>query len=178
MATVQSSYTEKHNKAYAGLIADTTTCDVDSFLVDDDAGIGFGLAVRRGAGGTTVSTEKKALAYDANNEDDDGSDFIGVSVLDKTLQPSQEDRYVRGDIASVLWRGDIWVVIEGNVTQTSIVSFNPRNGKFSARPKSSVDGAEQVELAGCRWLNAVNASAGANSIAILRVPAHVVASNA
>ena len=42
MGITQSTYTERIGKAYNGQIANTHTCDADTFIVDDAGGIGWG----------------------------------------------------------------------------------------------------------------------------------------
>ena len=109
MATIQTTILEDHAAGQPGLVANTTTRDVDSRRVEGStARIAFGVAVSQG-------TEYDQIVQGAT----DGS-IAGISVLDKTLRPSQEDNYVEGDVASVLWRGDIWVEVSDQGTGDSV----------------------------------------------------------
>ena len=166
MATIQSTYTEDHQQAYAGMIASTSTCDVDSFVYTVNDNVAFGRAMR--ATSTDVSGSPGCAGYTADDQDNDGSEYIGIGVIDRTLQPTQNDQYGRGDVVSVAIRGDVWVSVEAAVTAGGAVSFNPHNGQFSSKAASATDGSEQVVLSDYRWLTSQST---ANGLAILRMGA-------
>ena len=91
-----------------------STCDVDSFRFEGDADGKFGYAVRRG----TAQDQCQAGADFVKN-------FLGVLVMDKTLQPSQDDEFQQGDVASVLYRGVIWVPVRNAVPGTHRIQRPP-----------------------------------------------------
>ena len=123
MATLQSTYLEDHANGAAGLIANFVTSDVDSRRVETDR-IPFGVATRRG-----TAYDQVRLGISANA-------FAGISVIDSTLQPVQDDTYVEGDVASILWRGDVWVELQdagGNDSATigAIAYADPTTGQLT-----------------------------------------------
>ena len=138
MSVVQDKYREDHIAGQAGQLASTTTCDVDSFLVSgtrntmtglapDTAKIPFGVAVSRSeSGGNMV-----AKGYVAQL-------FLGISVKDETLQPRQEDMYEPGDVASVMWRGDIYVPVASPVTYGDNVVVATSTGALSSADDGSI----------------------------------------
>ena len=166
MATIQSTYTEDHSEAYAGMIANTSTCDVDSYVYTGDASIAFGRAMRST---TAVQGTPGCSGYTDYTSDADASDFIGVNVIDRTLQPSQDDQYSKGDVVSVMWRGDVWVSVASAVTAGGRVSFVVGTGQFGGAAKSATTGAEIAEITnGYRWLTAQSTVGG---LALLRIAA-------
>ena len=150
MAVVQSAYAEDHAKAVAGMIANTTTCDVDSMRIEGTSttAIDFGVAVQQGT------------AYDQAEAGIATATFRGVTVLDKTLNPGQNDTYVVGDIASILYRGDIWVEVEAAVTVGANVTADTTTGQLSTAAVSN----SQILIAGATWVTA----AAADGLAIVR----------
>ena len=159
MAVVQQagSYNERHAQAVAGMIADTNSCKVDSMRVQGDPAtrIPFGRAVQIGA------------TYDEAQAGVDDATFRGVTVLDKTLNPNQDDNYVLGDVASVIYEGDIWVQVEEAVAVGDNASARADNGQFSTRAAAAAGGGrpKQVAIKDAIFVTA----AGAGEIAILRL---------
>ena len=120
MAILQSTYSDDHRAAVAGMIANPATCDIDSRVVKGTTPIPFGVGVQQG----TVYNE--VIAGVAAHK------FVGISVLDSTLQPIQGDEYVAGDVMSVMYRGDIWVAVENPVLVGDNVKADPVSGKLSS----------------------------------------------
>ena len=129
MATVQSTYQETHDVAVAGMMADVHTCDVDSYEFegdDSDSQVGrFGYAVRLGTGAGKCKMPITGTPRMAPE------DFVGILVMDRTLNADQNDRYNAGDVASVLVRGTIWVEVDAAVAIGDLVTINPLSGQFS-----------------------------------------------
>ena len=143
MPQVQTSYTERHVNAYAGMIANPQTCDLDSGEWEDatagNTNTGkFGYACQQGTAATEV---KSGIA---------AGTFRGILVIDKTLQPVQDDEYTEGDVASVLWRGDVWVPVESAVVVGGDVTVKATTGQLS----SAAAAAGQILIAGARWMTA------------------------
>ena len=120
MAILQRAYTQRIEKAYAGLVANMNTCDVDSCRVQGSTDIPFGVAVRQGTAGDQIQ------AGTADNA------VRGITVRDMTLNPDQDDMFTLGDIAGVLWRGDIWVETQSQVAAGNNVSAHSTTGKLSS----------------------------------------------
>ena len=120
MAILQSTYSDDHRAAVAGMIANPATCDIDSRVVKGTTPIPFGVGVQQG------TAYNEVIAGVAAHK------FVGISVLDSTLQPIQEDEYVAGDVMSVMYRGDIWVEVENPVLVGDNVKADPVSGKLSS----------------------------------------------
>lgn len=145
MSVVQSTYANNIAKGLPGMPATETGWDIDTRNVETVAGIGFGLAVSQGAadrgviiGGTTAG-------------------FRGVTVRDVTLQSSQADKYLDGQEAGVMVRGDIWVTAVAAVVAGGAVIFDGATGAFGVAAGETITKA--------RWMT----SAGAGGLAILRL---------
>ena len=149
MATLQTTYNERITNASAGEIANTVTCDVDSYICETAAGIGFGLAVQQG-----TAANECALGVAANT-------FIGITVKDPTRGPEDDDEYDQGSHVNVLYRGDIWVEVTHAVTVGGDVTAATTTGGLS----SEAAGATQIAISGARWMTA----AAANGLAIVRL---------
>ena len=97
MAVVQNAYSERTGTARIGQVANTQTCDVDSYLVKETAGIPYGRAVRLGADYNEV------LIGVANNN------FVGIAVKDITRGPEEDNGFDVNTHLGAMWRGDVWV---------------------------------------------------------------------
>lgn len=150
MAIVQSTYSENQAAAYAGMIADMSTADVDSRNCETAAGIGFGLAVGQGSADKGVVLGASGAAV-----------FVGISVRDITLVNDVGDEYQENDIVGVLTRGDIWVTAGGQVAPGNDVTFASTTGVLSSTGTSG----SQFAIAGARWMT----SAGSGELAIVRL---------
>jgi hypothetical protein len=116
MSAVQTTYSERIEKGYAGQIADETNCNVDSKTVETVAGIGFGLAVTKGTADNGV-VQGGAVAG-----------FVGVTVRDPSLLASDTDIYPRYANAGVLSEGDIWVTTKNIVVGGGAVYYDSSTG--------------------------------------------------
>jgi len=103
MPTVQSTYSDNIPVGYAGAIANQEPRDLISRNVEDEAGIAFGLAVMQG-------TEDRDCVVS------DGSDFLGVTVRDQSVDPSAPNLFAELSEARIMTRGVIWVANSGGVS--------------------------------------------------------------
>lgn len=134
---IQTTYSENIDAARAGLVAGCDF-DVESGIVEDAAGIGFGLAVAQGTadkgitvGGTTTT-------------------FRGVSVRDVTAG-AEQDKNTQYQNIGVLVRGEIWVSPSGTVNANDAVYFTAATGRFSATSGGN------VLVKGARWMDSASA---------------------
>lgn len=166
MSVTQSAYSERIRPARAGEIANTQTCDIDTYIADEANGIGFGLATRFVVNTSADRDDRRHVrlglaapsgpAFNAAN-------FAGVSVKDITRDGRDGDEYKDGANAAILWRGDIWVQVDGDVDVDDIVTVNVTNGEFGARAAA----ATHALIPRARWIT----KASDNELAILRVGA-------
>lgn len=140
MAVVQSTYGERIPAAVAGMIADMSSWDADSRVVETAAGIGFGIACSQG-----VADRGVVIGSSAANK------FVGVSVRDVTLMPTATvvDKYPQYSIAALLYRGDIWATVGADVVAGQDVTFVSTTGVLSS---TGADGTH-FTIAGARWLD-------------------------
>ena len=146
MAVVQSTYNETHAVAVAGMLHGAKH-RVDTRTTEGAAGIGFGLACKKGTGDYNAT-----LGIAAN-------DFVGISVKDPTLIPRDEDKYTAGVPMAVVTDGDIWVTAEAAVADGDNVSANATTGALSTA------GGANITVPGARWMT----SAAAGGLAIVRL---------
>ena len=99
MPATQTTYNTSLTPGVPGLVANMETANSISRLVEDVAGIGFGVAVFQGTGDLGITAAP-------------GTMFRGVTVQDKTLLASQGqpvDVYPQKATAAVHEKGTIWV---------------------------------------------------------------------
>ena len=145
------TYTEKQGVGYAGFIPDGSSYEADSRTLEGaNASVGFGLAVAQGTGERGV-----ILASSAANQ------FVGVTVADNRLPPSQEDKYATADTVTVLYRGRIMVQVDGAVAAGNDVTYHKTTGELG----TTAVGANHYAIAGARWLT----TAADNGLAIVQL---------
>jgi len=149
MATVQSTYSENIAAAVAGMPADADY-HADTRVCETAAGIGFGLAVGQG---TSAKEGKLDAAAD--------TDFVGVTIRDKTLVNDSEDLYEQYENMAVMTRGDIWVTTGASVSAGDDVTYVKSTGVLSSAAASGT----QFAITGARWMT----TAGSGALAILRL---------
>ena len=110
MPTVQSTYADTISAGYAGAIVNTEPRVLISRTVEDAAGIAFGLAVMQGTAdhGVVVS---------------DGSEFLGVTVRDQSVDPANPSIFAEDDTAVIMTKGVIWIANSGGVTAGDTVEM-------------------------------------------------------
>lgn len=112
----QTSYTERHAAAYAGMIASTIPNVLVSVNVEEAAGIAFGAVVVKG------TADRDGKVPDANGE----NNFIGIAVREVSTRytvAADADKFPRYTEARVMTKGDIYVVAGENVTAGEDVFF-------------------------------------------------------
>lgn len=113
MAVVQSTYGENIRAAVAGLVANMETANSISRIVEDAAGIGFGVAVFQGTADNGVT---------ATPADDT---FVGITIRDVTREPTDSDTYPETATAGVLTMGVVWVEAGATVAAGEAVYVTP-----------------------------------------------------
>lgn len=103
MGTVQSTYADTIPVGYAGGLANEEPKTLISRNVEDSGGLAFGLAVMQG-------TEDKGCVVC------DGSDFLGVTVRDQSVDPSDPNAFEYNTEARIITEGVIWVANSGGVS--------------------------------------------------------------
>lgn len=150
---VQTTYQQYINFAQNGMPATMHGWDVDSRVFEDESvgqvGIGFGLGVCQGA-------NDKGFRMGIMS----GREFVGVTRADSTLPniaTGFTDVYANGDTAPIQVRGDIWVVVYGNVTPATAVIVDAATGRFALTGGTAVSNA--------RWMT----TATTGNLAVLRL---------
>lgn len=121
-----------------------------------------------GRDSVTVIRSAHTRAAHAVNADvylEDEIDFQGIAVLDKTLEPGQDDQYVEGDVASILNRGDIWVQVEAAVTPDTPPTVDMATGQFG----SATPAADQIAIPDASYQTTA-AAAGLARLRLHRAP--------
>lgn len=136
MAIVQSTYNRYQAKAFPGMVADASTCDIDTLGVETVAGIGFGLAVSRGV------LEKSCILGGT------AAGYCGITVRSNTLPVGQADKYADKTSASVMVRGDVWVQTEAAVLLDDPVRFNAVTGQVGVAAGQLIANARYMVAAG------------------------------
>lgn len=155
MPQTQTTYRETHAPATAGMVANSLIAKIESLEFTGATHGKFGYAVGQG------SNAGDCVAGVASKDK-----FRGILVHDKTLMPKQEDEYEKGDVASVLFEGDIWVPVEAAVTVGADVTVKAGTGQLS----SAAVGASQFKIDGARWMTAQST---ANGLAVVRLSGYM-----
>lgn len=150
MAFAQTSYPETAPKALPGMVAHGEYL-ADTRVVETAAGIGPGLAVSQG------TADKQALLGAAA-----ATDFAGISIRNVgNLNATSPDVIPQYDNIAVLFQGDIWVTVGGDVNAGDNVTFNSTTGVLSSEATSGT----QFEIARARWMT----SASNGGLAMVRI---------
>lgn len=116
MPTLQSTYSERMPRAYAGMIADARPRTICSRTVETAAGIGFGVVAVQG---TAEGQIRLSFA---------GGKYVGITQADPTLYASNPDVYPQYEVAAVMQKGAIWVVSSVAMAPGDLVYFVPATG--------------------------------------------------
>ena len=148
MAIVQSTYQERVDDAFAGMVGSMTTCTIDSYEVATGQDIAYGRAVMRN--GTDVNTIDQGAEGTATAL----TNFLGVAVatgsrLADVSSNTSLSHYDAGNIAAVLSRGDVWVQVDGAVAVGNDVTVTDATGELGT---TAADG-DHSPVAGI-WLTA------------------------
>ena len=125
MPVNQSTYVENPADAVVGLVATGATFDASAYIVDDTDGIAFGLAVQIGG-----SYERCKLGTGPNKH-------LGLTIKDVSLGMENDDKYPEDYAATVCYRGDVWVKVEGAVTVGGAVYAENTDGVLSEAPQGA-----------------------------------------
>lgn len=162
MAVVQTTYPNTHDALVDGQIADTQTCDIDSYVLTGDDDIPFGRAVSR---------SNATGAGDRDCERYEGARFAGLAVQDERLPAASGGAYKKGDPVSVLWRGDVAVKVSAAVAAGDDVTIATAASGAGATAEEigqlSTKGADttHILLTGARFTK----TAAAQGLAIVRL---------
>lgn len=135
--TTQTTYSERQPAFVAGFQVNMRPDDVITRTVEPAAGIGFGLAVCRGADLTRGAALGGALNL-----------FLGVSVRDITQDVRSGltvDVYKQYDGISISTAGEIIVQVTGTPGPADPVQYNATTGVFAAAGGSG-------PVRGARWM--------------------------
>jgi hypothetical protein len=134
--TVQNTYLTDYVAGFPGMLADGTTQNRLTGLVQDAAGIGFGLATFQAA-----SPDKGITATP-------GTKFKGITIENQTIVPpvgGAPDVYAQYSSASLLDNGNIWITAAVAVTPgqqvyvTSAGAFTNVSTGNTAIPATFID---------------------------------------
>lgn len=156
MPAVQTTYSETITEAPGpGVIASGMPSEVASYEVES-TNIDFGVAVKTGTkiGQIVVGVNGAGSAPFAVN------DYLGITVENVALG-DEVDKYGKGNIASVMFSGDVWVKVEAAVTAGDDVTIKEATGALSSA--TAADG--QFLLPNARYLT----TAAANGLAKVRL---------
>lgn len=133
--SVQTTYLDNIAAAVAGQIANMVPATLISRTVEDEAGIGFGIAVAQG------TADYGCKAFGSGD-----TAILGITVRDRSLDANDTDTFAEGDNARVMTKGCVWVTASVAVNAGDPVYVIPATGAFA---KTSASSARQI--AGARW---------------------------
>lgn len=114
------AYKAEQDAGIAGAIVNTENKNIISRTVEDAAGIAFGLAVAQGV------NDKGIRAVTTGD-----TDFVGITVLDRTAGDLINGKFVQYESARVLEEGVIWVEVTEAVKAGDAAAVDLANGKFN-----------------------------------------------
>lgn len=125
------------------------------------AGIPVGRAVARGTAPDGANLVFTASTGNVSNN------FIGVSLRDTTLNPSNDRVFPRQNMMRVAVSGEVYVEADGAVTEGAAVTFETTGGKLGAKAASSTS----FSIPGAVWAS----SATTGEIAKVYLSGHLPA---
>ena len=112
MSALQTTYSEVIGKGYPGMIANGETSNRITRTCEDAGGVGFGIALYRGADDHGATATVGTLAS-----------FYGWSIADQTLAPSTDaDEYQQFDNMAIITSGAVFITVTGAVTDGAPIS--------------------------------------------------------
>ena len=114
------AYKAEQDAGIAGAIVNTENKNIISRTVEDAAGIAFGLAVAQGV------NDKGIRAVTTGD-----TDFVGITVLDRTAGDLINGKFVQYESARVLEEGVIWVEVTAAVKAGDAAAVDLATGKFN-----------------------------------------------
>ena len=163
MPAVQTTYKNRIDPAYAGQPASLQNRDqIDALRVETSAGIGFGLAVFRGA------ADRSCILGSASSVI---ADWVGLTVRRMTEAPFNSsddgDKYIpKEQAATVAYGGDFWVEVDGAVSDGDDVTITPATGRLGTKAVAS----GIILLPNAVWLDSQSTDGG---LAKVRLPGHL-----
>lgn len=136
MSFVQTSYSENMAVAVAGA-PDNHDFSANTFTAEGGA-IGFGVVVGQG------TADRQAVLGATTGT------ALGVTI--RSIVANTEDTYPENANMSVMYRGQIWVTVGGDVVAGGAVTFADATGVLS----SVAAGAGQTALEGARWMSSAS----------------------
>lgn len=113
-------YKAEQDAGIAGAIVNTENKNIISRTVEDAAGIAFGLAVAQGV------NDKGIRAVTTGD-----TDFVGITVLDRTVGDLINGKFVQYESARILEEGVIWVEVTAAVAAGDAAAVDLATGKFN-----------------------------------------------
>lgn len=135
-----------------GSLANTHPHKADSYIVEDAAGIAFGLAAKRGTNAGECSV---GIGKDSANV---ANDFLGFVMYNSGASEEKIDEH---ENATLLWEGDIALKVDGAVSAGDPVTVTIANGK----PGAKAAGAAVGTIPNATWIT----SAATGELAIARI---------
>lgn len=114
------AYKAEQDAGIAGAIVNTENKNIISRTIEDAAGIAFGLAVAQG-------TNDKGIRAVTTGD----TDFVGITVLDRTAGDLINGKFVQYESARVLEEGVIWVEVTEAVKAGDAAAVDLATGKFN-----------------------------------------------
>lgn len=114
------TYKAEQDKSVAGAIANTENSNLISRTVEVAEGIAFGVPVVQGA-------NDKGVRLPATGD----TQFVGITVLDRTAGDLVNGKFKQYESARVLDRGVIWVEVSEAVNAGDAVTVDLANAKFN-----------------------------------------------
>lgn len=148
--SAQTSYSINQGVALAGLIFALHPSEIDSFIVETAAGIGFGVAVGRG------TDDRQCVIGTAN--------FLGISVRSlerEGVANTGAIEYSETEAAGVLRKGYIWAVCPTGCSPGDSVLYTTATGVLD----SGTAAAGETQVDGATW----ESTAAAGGLAIIRL---------
>lgn len=150
MAT-QTSYSENMDVGKVGALVNTEPHHCVSGTVEDAAGIGFGVVVKRGANDGGI----------AATEDGDTAGLYGITVRERSLDANTPDAFPKYASARVMLKGMIWAQASVAVDDGDPVYVTVDGGALS-----KTSGAGKVLLPNATW-ESTTSGAGLAKLRIL-----------
>ncbi len=151
-----ANYTREAARAFAGMLGDSFEPDLLSLGNEESVGVAFGIAVRQGTDG-----EKQFLLPSST-----GQEFAGVTVhthaVEKPGELAGAAGIAAGEVASLLRKGRIFVVVEEAIALTDSVFFRHTAGGGGSNLgafRTDADTATADQLVAAKWLS-VTSGAG------------------
>ncbi len=145
---IQTNYAETQPAGVAGAQATMIPATMISRNVEDEAAIGFGVAVAQGA------EDKGCKAFGTGD-----TAVLGITIVDRSAKGA--DGFGTGDSARIMTKGDVWVTASVAVDAGDPVWVVPATGAFAKTNASSA-----VQIAGARWDTSTTAG---DQLAVVRL---------